>query len=178
MASELAQTDEQKELAALLKRVNTDKPKPEDVKAFRELLSKDDSLWRMAGDMGITALEKLIGSIKGTALVKESVCRGVDKLRDDLGYQTASGIERTLIDQVVLCQLHLNLVDMQYTEATSGDIYRELRDSWEHRLSATQRRYLRAVETLARVRRLLRLPTVQVNIGAQQVNVAGDVKRG
>jgi len=178
VANELTQTDGEKELAALLKRVNTDKPKPEDVKALRELLSKDDSLWRVAGDMGMTALEKLISSIKGTALVKESIWCGVGKLRDNLGYQTASGIERTLIDQIVLSHLHLHLVDMQYTEATSGNLYRELRDSWEHRLSAAQRRYLRAVETLARVRRLLHLPTVQVNIGAQQVNVAGDVKRG
>jgi len=38
-------------------------------------------------------------------------------------------------------------------------------------LFATQRRYLRACETLARVRRL-RLPSMQINIGKKQLNVA------
>jgi len=50
----------------------------------------------------------------------------------------------------------------------------------EGRLSAAQRRHLRAVETLARVRRLLsRIPAVQLNIatqGGQPVNVVGEVE--
>jgi hypothetical protein len=50
---------------------------------------------------------------------------------------------------------------------------------WERVLASKEARYLRAVETLARVRRLLNLPAPQVNInlpGGQQVNVQGDVK--
>ncbi len=43
-------------------------------------------------------------------------------------------------------------------------------------MNSAQTRYLRAVETLARVRRLSRDTPLQVNIGAQQVNVAGEVK--
>jgi hypothetical protein len=38
-------------------------------------------------------------------------------------------------------------------------------------LSATQRRYLRAIESLARVRKLH--ITLQINIGEKQVNIAG-----
>jgi hypothetical protein len=47
-------------------------------------------------------------------------------------------------------------------------------ERWERVLASKEARYLRAIETLARVRRLLRLPAVQVNIaaeGSQQVNV-------
>jgi len=51
----------------------------------------------------------------------------------------------------------------------------------EKRLNAAQWRFLRAVETLARVRKIARrTPPLQVNIatqGGQQVNVAGDVER-
>lgn len=50
---------------------------------------------------------------------------------------------------------------------------------WERWLTAAQNRYARAVQGLARVRRLLRqapLGTVQVNIGGQQVNVVGNVE--
>jgi hypothetical protein len=48
---------------------------------------------------------------------------------------------------------------------------------WDKRLSAGQRRYLRACETLARVRKITRA-TMQINIagpGSQQLNVAGDL---
>jgi hypothetical protein len=52
-------------------------------------------------------------------------------------------------------------------------------EKWERILASKEARYLRAIETLARVRRLLNLPAPQVNInlpGGQQVNVQGDVK--
>jgi hypothetical protein len=45
---------------------------------------------------------------------------------------------------------------------------------WEWRLQAAQGRYLRACESLVRVRCLSRSAPLQVNISAQQVNVAGD----
>ena len=48
---------------------------------------------------------------------------------------------------------------------------------WEKRLSAVQGRYLRALTTLARIRKM-GLPAMQVNIateGGQQVNIAGVV---
>ena len=43
---------------------------------------------------------------------------------------------------------------------------------WERKLSAIQHRYLRAIETLSRVRKLMGVPMVQINIateGGQQV---------
>jgi hypothetical protein len=57
--------------------------------------------------------------------------------------------------------------------ANSGTL--EQGEYWEKRLSAAQRRYLRACETLARVRKLtLGTLALQVNIaaaGGQQVNM-------
>ena len=46
---------------------------------------------------------------------------------------------------------------------------------WERRLSMSQRRSLQACETLAKVRKM-KLPSVQLNIGEKQVNVAGDLQ--
>lgn len=43
----------------------------------------------------------------------------------------------------------------------------------DRRLSAVQRRYLWVLEALARVRHLAQCVPFQVNIGGQQVNVAG-----
>jgi hypothetical protein len=53
---------------------------------------------------------------------------------------------------------------------------------WDGLLSSTQARFLRAIETLARVRRLARnTPALQINIaneGGKLVNVHGDVNKG
>lgn len=61
------------------------------------------------------------------------------------------------------------------SSTVGGVALREI-EQWDRMLAAKQARYLHAVEALARVRRLLKLPNVQVNIaaaGGQQVNVQG-----
>lgn len=97
-------------------------------------------------------------------------------MRADLGYAEASALERLLIQQVTLCWLNLNLTEYRLTTVTKQSISFACGLYWEKRLSAAQRRFTRACETLARVRKLSRnVPALQFNIaadGGQQVNVA------
>jgi hypothetical protein len=90
--------------------------------------------------------------------------------RNDLGYAEASPMERMLIDAVVLAWLRYTQVERAAAN-TWGDSHSLTSGAyWDKRLSAAQRRYLRAIETLARVRRTA-LPMLQVNIAEkQQVN--------
>ncbi len=60
-----------------------------------------------------------------------------------------------------------------YTANKVGMLTLKQGEYWEKRLSSAQRRYLRACETLARVRKLAQASPLQVNIGAQQVNGVG-----
>jgi hypothetical protein len=69
----------------------------------------------------------------------------------------------------VLAWLRCVDVERRYSDILGESVTLAVGDFWERRLTMAQRRYLRALETLARVRRLA-LPAVQVNIGAQQVN--------
>jgi len=95
-------------------------------------------------------------------------------LRRELGYGGSSAIEKLLIDAVVLAWLRYGLVEYQYTNVTKESLSLTLADHWDKHLGETQRRYLKACESLARVRRLLRLPNVQINVaanGGQQVNL-------
>ena len=79
-------------------------------------------------------------------------------------------LARLIIGQIVGCWLRLSFVEYTYGRAlVTGTLTLNQGDFWERRLSAAQRRYLRAIETLARVRRM-NLPAMQVNIAAQQVN--------
>ena len=79
-------------------------------------------------------------------------------------------IERLLIEQVGTSWLYLHCIQFIYPGENSK--------GWEKSLTAAQGRYLKAIATLAQVRRRLRPGAVQVNIGAQQVNVAGNVETG
>jgi hypothetical protein len=95
------------------------------------------------------------------------------EMRDALGYETAPPLERPLIDHACLCWLRLALMELHYSALTDGNTFRAFEHA-EKRLAAAQKRFSRAVELLARVRRL-KLPAVQINVaaeGGQQINVA------
>ena len=161
----------------LLEKTNKERPKQEDVKALRKLLAEHPPLWRVAGNLVVQAQAALIEKVSAPEAMKVSIATGLNAIRDDLGYQSAPTLERLLIEQVVMCWLRMNLTEHQYTNSVySGSFTHRDGHYWEMRLGATQRRYLRACETLARVRKLIRrTPTLQVNIaaqGGQQINVA------
>ncbi len=76
---------------------------------------------------------------------------------------------------MVLNHLNLELVQDTYARVVYGDVSESESTFWERRLSTVQRRYLRSIESLARVRKLLGV-TVQINIaadGGQQVVANG-----
>jgi len=179
MTEVTALTDDKKALAEFKDLVaKTDKKNPSkaDMRALRVFLRKHRELWAIAGNLAEQAALQLAGGIDGPAILKESLVQGWDALRDDLGYQIAPTLEKMLIDQVVLCWLRHNLLELQYTSAMNKGMTVARGDLLNRRLAASQRRYLRACETLARVRKMVRTtPALQVNIataGGQQVNVA------
>lgn len=76
----------------------------------------------------------------------------------NLNYKDASPMEQLIIQNVVLCWLRLYSCELHYEAAVADNPTTVQIEFWEKRLSASQRRHLRAVETLARVRRLLKDP--------------------
>ena len=94
-----------------------------------------------------------------------------DALAAELGKANAAPLERLIIDQIVCCWLNCYDVQRRYTVVMRGELSIKQADWWERRHSAAQHRYLRACESLARVRRLARSGPLQINIGGQQVNM-------
>jgi hypothetical protein len=77
---------------------------------------------------------------------------------------------RLLAERAALCWLDANLTDAHYVSGTDISFKQA-----EYQVRAQERahkRFLRAVRTLAMVRKL-GLPSIQVNIGDNQVNVSG-----
>jgi len=157
----------------LYKQVDRKKPSERDIQAFRKELEQVPDLWRGLGDMCRQAEYRLIEATNLPRSSQESLRVGMETMRRDLGHAAAVPLERMLIDQIALCWLRLSLVEAyQANHTSSGTIEISQADYWNRALTSAQHRYLRAIEALARVRRLLRPHAMQVNIGAQQVNVA------
>jgi len=96
----------------------------------------------------------------------------LDSMRDELGYATASGLERLLMDRVVVCWLRVQQAEHIKVDKDKDGITLQWATVWERRLAIAHRNFLSACKTLAQVRKLLKPRVTQVNIGGQQVNVA------
>ena len=166
------------EFRALLDKTNKENPLPRDLKALSDLLggNRKLELWRDVSSAGHLAEIMVINNARATAGLKECWKHRLQTLKKELGSEGAPLLEQLLIQQVALCWLKLNLVVLGYSNTMTQSITLTLGVYWEKRLSAAQRRFTRACETLAGVRKLSRTTSaLQFNIAAascgQQVNI-------
>jgi hypothetical protein len=166
------------EFQGLLVKANKENPKPADVKALTDLLYKNKGLelWKEIMGMGALAEHVALENSLGTRGQGSRECwkQRLESMRSDLGYADATPLERLLIQHITLCWLNLNVTEYKHSNIMKQSITLTLGMYWEKRLTAAQKRFSRACESLARVRRLSRNP-IQVNIatkGGQQINVA------
>ncbi|MDQ3804332.1 MAG: hypothetical protein M3416_10930 [Acidobacteriota bacterium] len=138
-------------------------------------LAAEADWWRRDGDQTEDAFRLAFGGgYPNGYLRKASVKHGAELLKQDLGYAEASAAERVLIEHAVLCHVRLGMVERLYSERTSGSYRIDFAEHYERRLTEAQKRFNRACEALAKVRKLAK-PKVQINVaaaGGQQVNVA------
>lgn len=156
------------EVFELLSRTCTENPSNEDVEDLREVLREYPGLWRVYGDLAWRVQRNMIDSTSNVHSIKASLKHGVREMRSGMGYDKAPPLERLLIEQVVVTWLHYYRTERVY-QATIDAGGRSLQ--WERLLSAAQRRYLRAIETLSRVRKMHGHHPIEINIGQQQVNM-------
>ena len=173
-----ADTSEDPKIAVwefMLKLARQKKTSEEDVGKLRQQIVSSPATWKMAGDsmasIRNTLVEKMSAGVLRAIMLAEA-----DILAKQLDYDAAPPLERLLIDQVLTARLRLihaekcfnnNLVAADNTIAQA--------EYWNGFLSTAQARFLRAIESLARIRRLARItPALQINIaneGGKQVNV-------
>lgn len=170
--SELAERfpDEVLELQSLLKKANRENPTTADRVELARFLERHPNVWRYVGDLMDQATLNLIHTMPGSAVTQETLTAAVAHLPNELTLPGDGVLESMLIQNIVLCWLRLAYVEYLYTSVTLQEGQTTARiEHWEGRLNAAQRRYLRAIESLSRVRKLS-IPAMQLNIGQQQVN--------
>ena len=108
-------------------------------------------LLKHAGDLGYQVeMAILTNSFANQEACHMAIQEQLLEIRRDLGYESASRVERLMIQRVCLCWLSVHSAELQLQQA---DPIHELR--LQERVDRAQRRYLQALKALASVRRLV-----------------------
>lgn len=134
---------------------------------YRRLLNLRPKLSVINGDLSLIVRREMRRYFE--AITIETIEHQAAALQKALGADGASPIEKLLIDQVLVTWHDYHAHEIAYVNKYRAGLSIEATEVYERVLASKQKRYLSAIETLARVRRLLKLPSVQVNIGAQQI---------
>lgn len=122
------------------------------------------------GDLMKIATNELLTRMSGkeNPLTLEILRRNCQRLTQELTQPGDGTFEEMLIRHVVLSWLRLAAAEREYQQNLSGSHTHAAGLYWEKRLTSAQKRYLKACESLARVRKLLRPAGPQVNV--EQIN--------
>ena len=140
--------------------------------ALREWLDANPSFYNHIGNLARQAQNSLIQQMSGKENLglPEIMQRKLDDMHRDIAGPEPSPLELLLAERVVMCWLHLYYAETVYIQ-NMDDLTIRQAEFHQNRITKTHNRYLSAIRTLAQVRRL-GVPTIQVNVAEQQVNVA------
>ena len=165
---DLLTDEERRKLPKLLQKAQAGDAKALD--EVRPLLDRAH-LWDFVGDLSSRVQETWLEAMTGTnKLVREAYERKADDLRRELLVSGDSPLERLLADRIVATWIQVCHADMACAVMLKDDDGYSFRAAAFHhdRQDRANARHLKAIRALASVRRLL-APTVQVNIGRNQI---------
>jgi len=145
------------ELGELLEKTSKKKPAKADLVKLQTYLAEHPDhamdVGNIARQMKITILMRAFKDYEGYEMTVAANCRG---MMDELGYADAGILEQMLIDHIIVTWLRMYETEMRYENVQAASVTLTQALYWEKKLSSNQRRYLRAMEALVKVRRLLR----------------------
>jgi hypothetical protein len=153
--------------------VNAKKPTKAQLAELREQLETAPELVKVLGDLSRQLRRRIIESFAPQPGLHMAIQKQVGQMARDLGAAQASPLERLLIAQVLIAWLRWQTVEWTYQRNFEESITLTKALYLEKRLTAAHRRYLQAIESLARVQRLLKRAPVQINIAQQQIVANG-----
>jgi hypothetical protein len=177
----LSEVDQSKvqEFLGLVDRAYQKKPDQKDLSLLRKWIRDYPNLWRVVFDTAQLIEDNLIKNMLQSEASKIALKKNTDDIREGFGYYQSPMMEQMLIDNIIISWLDVQYANYMIAIKAGINESMVILEFWERRLNIAQARYLRACETLAKIRRLsARNPTLQVNIATQsgqQVNVAGDL---
>jgi hypothetical protein len=138
---------------------------------LKSLTAEMPELIREAYDLDKQTERHLINLVAGPDLLMAEGARlQAREMFEELCGSKPTPIERTICQRIVSCWLHTHYLEHALCGAlrTNAENRVSLYQKW---LDLAEKRFLRALKTLAQTRRLLG-PAIQVNIAERQVNVS------
>jgi hypothetical protein len=122
-------------------------------------LMRDAAQVERHGDLLADALDKALAKFWLGYVTSAAVKLRCAQLKQEMGHAEASPVERLLIEHAVLCHARLGMIEHQHARATQGwqtdSAHIAFCAHWDRRLTLAQKRFDRAITTLARTRALL-----------------------
>jgi hypothetical protein len=125
-----------------------------------------DSYGASAEWLKSSIIEKATGN---HVAAREAIAQKIDFVRAELAGPNPTPIERLLAERAALCWMLVNWHENSIESGGSMSVAQA--NYFQSRLDKAHSRFLSAIRTLAQVRKLA-LPTLQLNIARNQVNVA------
>ena len=131
-------------------------------------------LWEILSTLSSLAVRSWIDLLAserpGAEIVRRTIEKEIERKRNEAAGENPSPLERLLAERVALCWVAASYADAEYArKLKAGMSFRE-GEYFARRCEQTNRQLLKAIESLARVRRLL--TPMQINIGQNQINVS------
>jgi hypothetical protein len=141
---------------ALIKNTDKENPKPEHLEALRKELDEKPELARIIGNINKQVFAGILDQATSkSALLKECAERYINEMKAELGYHSSTFVEKMLIDEIVMRWLRLQVMESDHKNTTYKSHSLTEGIYIDKRLHLAQSRFLRAIETLAKVRRMI-----------------------
>jgi hypothetical protein len=117
------------------------------------------------GDLGQIAIQAWLKVVAGpNLLLQETLNRQLDEMRNELqGGADAPLLERLLVDQILCCWIQARHVDAIFAQGTSPATPLQL----DKRQTGAHHRFIKSVQALATLRKLLRVVPSPVQIASR-----------
>jgi hypothetical protein len=117
-------------------------------------------------------VDLLAGDAPDAALARGVIEHDIARKRREVEGENPTPLEALLAERVALCWVAAQHADAVYARKLAGGMSFQEGEYYGRRCEQANRQLLKAIQTLAQVRRLL-APSIQLNVGQNQVNVAG-----
>lgn len=148
-----------KKFKRLARKTEPGRPRQEDVQALTKMVKETPELWRAMGDLVAIAMRAALNGFPAVARV--SIQEGVERMKREYGFDESPSMERMQIDFVIISWIQLQKTVVSYEGSLGTELPIPRAALWEHRMSGATARYLKAIETLSRIRKLRGVEAVE-----------------
>ena len=144
------------DLGQLLECVNKADCSREDTLKFKEVLKEQPAISAICGDLADQVKDLIIDKNFTTPLRRESIRAHIETLKKNLEWDNSTALERLIIETIINSWMDYHNVSASHTVLTGKAYVLKTAEHIEKRLTLAHKRFLKSIESLAKVRKLLK----------------------